>query len=97
MAVKYKREYALIIEEMVDALKHLEGYYEFLGMDHRDWDMLGVEVQGECLKTMSHDIIYGLGGEPVIQVGQGSVHYEPCQWQIRIFDGDRCVYIIRLN
>ena len=58
MAVRYRREYDLIIGEMVDALKHLEGYFEFLGRE-QEWDALGVEIQDECLKTVSHDIICG--------------------------------------
>jgi hypothetical protein len=97
MAVRYRREYDLIIGEMVDALKHLEGYFEFLGLGSKEWDALGVEIQDECLKTMSHDIIYGLGTEPVIYVGRGSIKYEPDLAEIRIFDGDRAVYVVRLN
>lgn len=81
----------------MDAIKHLDRYYEFLGMDHGDWNGLDTGEQSECLKTMSHDIIYGLGGEPVIQVGQGTVHYEPGQAQIRVFDGEKCVHVIRLS
>ena len=38
MAVRYRREYDLIIGEMVDALKHLEGYFEFLGLGSKEWD-----------------------------------------------------------
>ncbi|HZJ58196.1 MAG TPA: hypothetical protein VFD89_08170 [Clostridia bacterium] len=97
MAVRYKREYSLIIGEMVNALKQLDGYFEFLGIGSREWHNLGEEVQGECLKTMSHDIIYGLGTEPVIYVGQGSIKYEPGLAQIRVFDGDKAVYVVRLN
>lgn len=97
MAVRYRREYDLIIGEMVDALKHLEGYFEFLGLGSKEWDALGVEIQDECLKTMSHDIIYGLGTEPVIYVGRGSIKYEPDLAQIRIFDGDSAVYVVRLS
>ena len=41
----------------------------FLGRE-QEWDALGVEIQDECLKTMSL-IIYGLG-RTVIYVGQGS-------------------------
>ena len=97
MAVKYKREYSLIIQELVDALKHLDGYYKLIGIDDNDWIKLDDEVQGECLKTMSHDIIYGLGKEPAIPVGNGMVQYEPQLAQIRIFDGENCVHVVRLN
>ena len=48
-------------------------------------------------KTMSHDIIYGLGTEPIIEVGNGKVQYESQLAQIRVFDGDNCVHVVRLN
>ncbi len=97
MAVKYKRQYSHIIDELVDALKSLEGYYSFIGMEEKDWFDLDQQDQDECLKTMSHDIIYGLGTEPMIHVGKGSIRYEPELAQIRVFDGDKCIYIVRLN
>lgn len=97
MAVKYKREYTLIIGEMVNALKHLEDYYEFIELEGKDWYELDEKVRDECLKTMSHDIIYGLGTEPTIQVGQGYVKYEPELAQIRVFDGEKCVHVVMLK
>lgn len=97
MAVKYKRQYSLIIEDLVEAIKHLEGYYRLIGLDDSGWDKLDEKEQNECLKTMSHDIIYGLGKEPIIYVGNGKVQYESQLAQIRVFDGNNCVYVVRLN
>jgi len=97
VAVKYKREYNLIIKDMVNALEHLEGHYKLLGLDDEDWEKLNKEERNEYLKTMSHDIIYGLGGRPVIEIAQGAVCYEPNLAQIRVYDGDKCVYIVWLN
>ncbi|MFY9176098.1 MAG: hypothetical protein WBI74_02935 [Caldicoprobacterales bacterium] len=97
MAVRYKRQYSLIIQDLVEALKHLEGYYRLIGFDDKGWNRLDEEQQYECLKTMSHDIIYGLGTEPIIEVGNGKVQYESQLAQIRVFDGDNCVHVVRLN
>jgi len=97
MAVRYKRQYSLIIQDLVEALKHLEGYYRLIGFDDKGWNRLDEEQQYECLKTMSHDIIYGLGGEPIMQVGRGTISYDEEQAQIRISDGQKCVHVIMLD
>ena len=49
---------------MVEAIKQLDGYYRLIGLDDIGWAQLDEDEQNECLKTMSHDIIYGLGKEP---------------------------------
>lgn len=97
MAVKYKRKYSLIIEDMVEAIKQLDGYYRLIGLDDIGWAQLDEDEQNECLKTMSHDIIYGLGKEPIIYVGNGKVQYESQLAQIRVFDGNNCVHVVKLN
>lgn len=96
MAVRYKREYSHIIDDMAEALKRIEDNYTFLNMKEDQWKGLEDKVRGECLKTMSHDIIYGLGTQAQIYVGQGLVKYEPDLEQIRIFDGVKAVYVVRL-
>ena len=59
MAVRYKREYDLIIGEMVDALKHLEGYFEFLGLGARNGTLLVSKFRTNALRpcpmTLSTD------------------------------------------
>lgn len=97
MGVKYTKEYNHIIDELMNAVKYVERFYTFFGMDDLDWKKLSKEEQEECLRTMSHDIIYGLGGDPNMEVGRGSISYEEEQWQIRVSDGQKCIHVIRLK
>lgn len=96
MGVKYKKDYDHIIGELMDALKFVERFYTFFYMDDLDWKKLGKDEQEDCLRTMSHDIIYGLGGEPIMQVGRGTISYDEEQGQIRVSDGQKCVHVIML-
>lgn len=97
MAVRYKREYEDIIGDMVSGLKELDQAYIFLEIGREAWDKLGSDLQDECYKTMSHDIIYSLGFDSSLDVGKGSAEYDSDLAIIKIYDGDNCIHVINLN
>lgn len=63
MGIEFRREYDLIIRELMDAVQKIEGFYEFFEMDQESWKALGKEEKIDCIRVMSNDVFYGLGGQ----------------------------------
>lgn len=97
MGIAFEREYNLIIRDLMDAIQKVDKFYEFFEMDQKDWDALGKEEQNDCIRAMSNDVLYGLGGQPVLQMGAGMVTYDREKGYIKVFDGENCTQIIQLN
>lgn len=87
MGVKFAREYEEIVEELTDALLALPGSYDYLEMTLQDWEGLDADEQRECIRTLADDVFYGLGTEPELAIGSGSVHYEAVTHRIQVSDG----------
>ena len=96
MGVKFAREYEDIILELTGALEQLEDSYTFLDMDEQDWAGLAPEEQKECLRTLADDVFYGLGTEPVMELGQGTLSYEVDKHIIKLDYPNTVIKIIRL-
>jgi len=97
MDIVFQRRYELIIRDLMEAVQKVENFYEFFEMDQGDWNALGKEEQNDCIRAMSNDVLYGLGGQPVLQMGAGMVVYDREKGYIKVFDGEKCTHIISLN
>lgn len=45
MGIEFRREYDLIIRELMDAVQKIEGFYEFFEMDQESWKALGGQLE----------------------------------------------------
>lgn len=97
MGIEFKREYDSIITDLMAAVQKIEDFYEFFEMDQEDWKALGKEEQIDCIRAMSNDVFYGLGGQPVLPVGSGAAVYDRKKGCIKVFDGGKCTHVIWLN
>ncbi|MBP1994848.1 hypothetical protein [Paenibacillus eucommiae] len=96
MGVKHAREYAVIIDDMVRGIGQVNNVYEFFDMTEGEWLELELPEQEECLKTLADDIFYGLGSEPVMNVGDGVIRHDGDNHVIRVHDGDNLISVIYL-
>ncbi|MCR8642602.1 hypothetical protein NV379_07990 [Paenibacillus sp. N1-5-1-14] len=76
MGVKFGREYSDIQKELTAAISKITDVHVFLEMEAADWDLLAEDEQLECIGTLTDDLFYALGTEPVCHVGSGSVRYD---------------------
>lgn len=97
MGIAFKREYDLIIRDLMEAVQKIENFYEFFEMSQESWEALRKEEQIDCIRAMSNDVFYGLGGQPVLPIGSGMATYDREKGYIKIFDGEKCTQVIQLN
>jgi len=97
MGVRFAREYNAIITDLTMALREIDGFYELFEMKPEEWNQLGEQEQVECAKTFADDVFYGLGNEPTLQVGQGTVSYDRNKHVITVSDGAKCINIVYLT
>ncbi|MFU0799716.1 MAG: Imm40 domain-containing protein [Xylanivirga thermophila] len=96
MGVRYGREYSDIVRDLMEAINLIDGFYGAFEMSDEDWNSLDAYEQKECLRTLSDDVFYGLGNEPVLNIGQGMLKYDKDNHVIKLFNGEKCVYIVTL-
>ncbi len=96
MGIKYGREYAEIIGELASALAQIDQMYTFFEMPEQIWLGMNADDRKECIRTMADDIFYGLGVEPMLRVGCGTVSHDAEKHVLKVSDGDRLVSIIYL-
>ena len=94
--IVFRRPYDLIIIDLMEAVQKIENFYEFIEMAREDWNALGGDEQKDCIRAISNDVFYGLGGQPVLRMGAGTVSYDREKGYIKIFDGEKCTQIISL-
>lgn len=75
MGVKHAREYSDILVDLKEAIKKIEDSYTFFDMTSVQWQALLLDEQDEVLEALADDVFYGLGEEPVIEVGSAKVTY----------------------
>ncbi|TBL81716.1 hypothetical protein [Paenibacillus thalictri] len=97
MGVKFGREYADIIDEMTEAVVQIEDIYSFFEMPEQDWQEMNAEEQRECIRTMADDLFYGLGADPVMEIGSGMVSYDKSKHILKVAQDDKVISIIRLT
>lgn len=96
MGIKYAREYKKIIDELTSAIQQIDGFYEFFEMSKEDWNLMDNSEKKECAKTLADDIFYGLGEEPILEVGQGSITYHKDISVIEVFNKNTAIVTVSL-
>ncbi|GKU76989.1 hypothetical protein [Paenibacillus sp. L3-i20] len=96
MGVRHAREYADILKELTSAVGEIEGSFTFFEMEQEEWDVLPPEDRHEVMEALADDVFFGLGEDPVIEVGQGVVTYNSKHHVIEVSQGDNVIQIIRL-
>lgn len=96
MGVKHAREYTDILKELTEAIGSIEDGYTFFEMESADWVGLDEMQRREVMEALADDVFYGLGEEPVIQVGGGAVTYRSKHHCIEVAVDGKESRIIRL-
>lgn len=84
MGVKFAREYGDIHRDLTAAISQIKGVFEFFEMTETDWNALSDEERHECVRTLTDDLFYALGADPKLNVGQGSIRYDPVRHVIKV-------------
>ena len=93
MGVRYNREYSHIVEDLLKALESIEGLHEFLSMEQAQWNDLTHEDRLECIRTLSDDIVYSLGNEPSVDIGNGHIEYDKKRHVLKVIDGPKITLV----
>jgi hypothetical protein len=97
VGVKFAREYETIITDLVQAISEMDGCAELLEIDAEQWEDLDEVDRAECLRTLSDDIFYGLGSDPVQPIGDGVIVYDSDRHTIQVkYGGDKVIRIVHL-
>lgn len=96
MGVRHAREYADILQDLTKAVSEIEECYTFFEMDLADWQQLAEEEQVEVMEALADDIFFGLGTESSIEVGRGTVVYNPKRHLIEVIQDEKMIQIVRL-
>lgn len=96
MGVKYLRKYTDIVEELTLGIMEIDKFYEIFEMSMKEWQSLTELEKKECAKTLADDIFYGLGEEPLHNLGTGSINYIQRDNSIEIINGNVVMKVISL-
>lgn len=96
MGVKYAKEYTVIIDDLTDAMQEAEDCHEVFGMETADWEALNPEERRDCIRTLADDVFYGLGADPVMELGSCVVTYDRNNHVIRLAHPTNVVRIVHL-
>ncbi len=97
MGVRHGREYQEILSDLTEALGAINNSYEFFEMTNEEWAELGTPERGEVIEALADDVFYGLGVDPVITVGEGTVTYHPKFHIIEVAVDGKEIRIVRLT
>ncbi|MGN7361039.1 hypothetical protein ACTHPF_27130 [Paenibacillus sp. SAF-054] len=96
MGVKHGREYDEILKELTSAVGEIPDSYLFFEMEGSEWQLLSPEEKREVHEALAEDLFYGLGTEPVIEVGSGVVMYDKEHHRINLLIGDEELTVVPL-
>ncbi|NIK79848.1 hypothetical protein FHS15_005015 [Paenibacillus castaneae] len=96
MGVRHAREYADILKDLTAAVGNIEGSYTFFEMEEDEWVVLPEEDRHEVMEALADDVFFGLGEDPVIAVGNGTITYNSKHHIIEVSQGDKVTQMIRL-
>ena len=96
MSLKFSREYKRIIDELASALLVIEDIYSFLNMEKNIWEKFQDEERKELIKTLADDIFYGLGQEPLMEIGEDKVQYSKEKSEIYIISKYNIIKTVKL-
>ncbi|MDO7908686.1 hypothetical protein Q5741_20065 [Paenibacillus sp. JX-17] len=96
MGVKHGRDYGDILKDMTEAMQRIPDSYVFFEMEAEEWDRLGESERTEVSEALAEDVFYGLGTEPVIEVGSGVVIYDKENHRINVLIGEEELTFVSL-
>lgn len=96
MGVKFGREYEDIVNELAEAIQHIDGFYGFFDMNQSDWQSLESGEQAACAKTLADDVFFALGERPKLSLAEGQVTYEQNKHRLKVEYSDNVVTVISL-
>ena len=96
MGVRHAREYADILKDLTAAVAEIEGSFTFFEMEPEEWAELPAEDRQEVMEALADDVFFGLGEDPVIEVGNGVITYNSKYHIIEVSQDDKVTQIIRL-
>ncbi|MEV5026379.1 hypothetical protein [Paenibacillus sp. LPE1-1-1.1] len=96
MGVRHAREYADILKDLTAAVAEIEQSYTFFEMEAEEWAVLPEEDRHEVMEALADDVFFGLGENPVIEVGTGVIAYNNKHHIIEVSQDDKVTQIIRL-
>lgn len=96
VGVKFAREYEDIMADLTAALEELPGSYTLLDMEEQEWAELALDEQRECMRTLADDVFYGLGSDPVLEVGEGALNHDAVKHVLTLTYPGGVTRIIRL-
>lgn len=88
VGVKHGRDYEFILADLTNAVGRIQDSYLFFEMESSEWEVLSDTDRGEVLEALAEDLFFGLGSEPMIEVGSAIVIYDPEGHRINILIGD---------
>ena len=75
MNIKYGRDYANILQELIEAVSCINNSYSFFEMEEEEWSALEDGERYEVMEALADDVFFGLGQSPVIKIGDGEISY----------------------
>ncbi|CAM4368244.1 hypothetical protein L1N85_22630 [Paenibacillus alkaliterrae] len=96
MGVRHGREYADILKDLTEAVAEIEESYTFFEMEREEWAALASEDRHEVMEALADDVFFGLGVDPVIEVGKGTITHNSKHHIIEVTQGEKVTQIIRL-
>ncbi|GIO39907.1 hypothetical protein J41TS12_47680 [Paenibacillus antibioticophila] len=88
MGVKHGRDYEYILKDLTEAIGRIQDCYLFFEMEVSEWEQLDQEAKAEVQEALAEDLFYGLGSEPVIEVGSAVVIHDPEGHRINFLIGE---------
>lgn len=88
MGVKHGRDYEYILKDLTAAIGRIQDSYLFFEMEPLEWEALDQEAKHEVLEALAEDLFFGLGSEPVIEVGSAVVIHDAETHRINFLIGD---------
>jgi precorrin-6B methylase 2 len=96
MGVRHAREYSDILKDLTEAVGAIDQSYEFFDMSREDWEGLETAEREEVIEALADDVFYGLGEQPSIVVGGGTVTYHHKHHVIEVSVDGKEIRIVRL-
>ena len=96
MGVKHGRDYDGILKDLTIAVGEIPDSYQFFEMEEGEWQQLSPDEKREVHEALAEDLFYGLGTEPVIEVGSGVVMYDKDNHRINLLIGDEELTVVPL-
>lgn len=71
--------------------------YTVFEMTAEEWTAMESEEQSEVARTLADDIFYGLGAEPELAIGCGTISYDKERHILTVRDESSLVTVVHLT